>query len=389
MSRRVLHVAQPKDGGVARHVADLVRAQSAAGWDVHLAACGDPTWRDRLEGADVVLHAWDAARTPGTSSLRDVLRLRGILREVRPELVHLHSATAGFAGRLALRGGVATVYTPHAWSFQAVTGAARKGAQMWERLACRWTDRVLCVSHAEREVGRRHGISARYAVIHNGVDLARFTVCPASDRLRARGLLNLSDGPIALCVGRLAVDQKGQDLLLAAWRDVQAALPQARLVLVGDGPDEQLLRSAAVGSVLFAGADDDVATWLAAADVVVMPSRYEGMAQVPLEAMASGRTVVAYDVEGVQETLGVPGDDGSVGAVVPCRDIPGLARVLTSRLADRDLADADGLQGRARAEQLFDLRGSHAATSALYEDVWRSASRTPPGCIKGPSRPTL
>ncbi|WP_420713241.1 glycosyltransferase family 4 protein, partial [Streptomyces sp. Tu 6176] len=103
--------------------------------------------------------------------------------------------------------------------------------------------------------------------------------------------------PLVVCVGRLC-RQKGQDVLLRAWGPVAERVPGARLVLVGDGPDHDRLRDLAPPSVAFTGAVADPLPWYRAADVVVLPSRWEGMALAPLEAMACARPVVAADVGG-------------------------------------------------------------------------------------------
>ena len=109
--------------------------------------------------------------------------------------------------------------------------------------------------------------------------------------------------PLVVCVGRLC-RQKGQDVLLDAWPAVRAAVPTARLVLVGDGPDRPHIEQRRLTGVHLAGHHDDVRPWLWAADVAVQPSRYETMALSMLEAMATGRSVVAADIEGAREALG-------------------------------------------------------------------------------------
>ncbi|MYS76430.1 glycosyltransferase, partial [Streptomyces sp. SID5926] len=87
------------------------------------------------------------------------------------------------------------------------------------------------------------------------------------------------------------------------WESVLARVPGARLVLVGDGPDRARLTARAPASVLFTGTVADAAPWYRAADLVVLPSRWEGMALAPLEAMACGRPVVVTDVDGAREGL--------------------------------------------------------------------------------------
>jgi glycosyltransferase involved in cell wall biosynthesis len=116
--------------------------------------------------------------------------------------------------------------------------------------------------------------------------------------------------------------------------------------------------------VTFVGTRADVEEWLAAADVVALPSRWEGMALTMLEAMARGRAVVATDVAGADEALG-----SEAGAVIPVEDVRALADALVVRLLDPARAAAEGAAGRARAERSHDARSTAAAAADLYADL--------------------
>ncbi len=349
---RVLHVAQPVEAGVARVVVDLVTEQVGRGWEVAL-ACPPDGWLPsaaRATGARVL--PWRATRQPGPGVPGEVRRLRAVLREVDPDVVHLHSSKAGLAGRLAIRGRRHTAFQPHAWSFLASGGPLGATSRRWEQWAGRWTDLVVAVSDAEAARAAEAGITAPVVVAPNGVDVDRWT---PRDREHARAELGLGTGPVAVCAGRLAA-QKGQDRLVDLWPDVRARVPGARLVLVGDGPARLALEAAAGPGVELRGASADLAPWYAAADVVVLPSRWEGMALVPLEAMASGRSVVATDVDGVREALGP-----DAGVVVPAADGAALVEAVSHRLADPALCEAEGAAGRARVLARFDVRRCAAA----------------------------
>ncbi|MFF5446865.1 glycosyltransferase [Streptomyces sp. NPDC012888] len=369
----VLHLVQPVEGGVARVVTDLVRAQAAAGLRP-VVACppGGRLAADAREaGAEV--HPWRAGRAPGPGLAAETLRAARLVRLVRPDLLHAHSAKAGLAGRLAVRGGLPTLFQPHAWSFDAVGGTTAALALRWERFGARWADRVLCVSEAERRAGESAGIDAHWAVVRNGVDLEHFRPAgpdPAQDKAAARAGLDLpaafrGDGPLAVCVGRLC-QQKGQDVLLRAWPEVLATVPGARLALVGDGPDAERLRRAAPPGVLFPGAAADIRPWLRAADLVVLPSRWEGMALAPLEAMACGRPVLVSDVSGARESL--PPGQGRLCLVPPEQPTP-LAKALGELLADPDLLDRLGRQAQQHARTDFDVRRATDAVTGLYHEL--------------------
>ncbi len=367
---RILHVSQPVDGGVARVVADLAAAQAAAGADVHV-ACPDqgPLPRRLAATTGVRTHPWAASRSPGRRLRAEVADLRRVIDDVRPALVHAHSAKAGLAARLALRGRVPTVFQPHAWSFEAVGGATALLARLWERRAVRWTTRVVCVSEAEWLTGRRAGVDGSYAVVPNGVDVDHFA--PGAGQWARDRLLpaSFARAPLVVCVGRLC-RQKGQDVLLRAWPAVTARVPDARLVLVGDGPDAALLRGRADASVLFAGAARDAADWYRAADVVVLPSRWEGMALAPLEAMACARPVVVTDVNGARESL--PSAARAHG-LVPPEDPAALARALVAVLRDARLRDALGRRCRRHVLDHHDARYAADAIDVVYRELLDAA----------------
>lgn len=287
-------------------------------------------------------------------------RLSRVIRQVRPQVLHLHSSKAGLAGRLAARGRVPTVFQPHAWSFDAVTGPVRSASRWWEQRATRWTTLTLCVSADEAASGQRAGSLGRSnAVVPNGVDVHRWQ--PA-DRAEARARLGLpAEAPVAVLIGRLT-RQKGQDLAVQAWPAVRAALPEALLCLVGDGPDAADLAATAEPGVRLVGRADP-GDWYAASNVLLLPSRWEGMPLVALEAMACGRPVVGADVTGVAEALGDPNQ------LVPAERPEALAASTLALLTESDRAERIGARNRTRACQQFSVERMTQQVFQLYQDL--------------------
>ncbi|WP_328318705.1 glycosyltransferase family 4 protein [Streptomyces sp. NBC_00388] len=367
----VFHLVQPVDGGVARVVTDLVRAQVAEGIRAVVACPPGAGLAAALAGTGADVRPWPAGREPGPGLAAETAAAARLIRAARPDVVHAHSSKAGLAARLAVRGRIPTVFQPHAWSFEALGGGAARLALAWERYAARWTERVLCVSEAERRAGEAAGIAARWEVIRNGVDLETFSDSDSVSDSRATAgdgtgpdsqAAALGPGPVVVCVGRLC-RQKGQDVLLRAWPRILRAVPGARLVLVGDGPDRAALTGSAPPGVLFAGAVDKPLGWLRAADLVVLPSRWEGMALAPLEAMACGRPVVLTDVNGARESL-PPGHEQH--GLVPPDDPDALAHTVGALLADPRLRQSLGREAGAHARAHFDVRHTATAVSELY-----------------------
>jgi glycosyltransferase involved in cell wall biosynthesis len=290
-------------------------------------------------------------------------RLHQLINTVRPDVVHFHSSKAGLAGRLAVRGHRPTLFQPHGWSWLAARGATARAALAWERLAARWTDLLICVGEGEAAHARHRRVGNHHLVIRNGVDLATFKPCNPQARDAARQRLGIDqDAPLAVCLGRLT-RQKGQDVLLSAWPQVRSQCPAAQLCIIGDGEALPRWRAGAPSSVHFFPPVADPRPWYAAADVVVLPSRWEGLSLTLLEALASGCPVVVSDIPGLAEAV-TPG----VGTRVPVGDIDALASAVARRLAEPDLRAAEG-RAAARAAHAFDVRCTYdqlaAVTAAL------------------------
>jgi glycosyltransferase involved in cell wall biosynthesis len=358
---RVLHVAQPVDGGVARVVADLAADQVRRGWDVSLACPPGGTLAADAVAGGVTHVPWFAQRASRAGTPRQVRALAALVAQVDPDVVHLHSASAGLTGRLAVLRRRPTLFQPHGWSWQAVDGLFARATTGWERVGQHLVDDIICVSEAERDNGRARGLR-RTCVVPNGVDTKRFVPSAAGP---ARRELGLDDVPTAVCVGRLDA-QKGQEVLVRAWPGVRARVPDAVLVLVGDGPRREALveladRLGIADAVLLPGVRSDVPRWYTAADVVAFSSLHgEAMALTPLEAQASGRPLVASDVSGVRESLG-----RGAGTVVPPGDASAFATAVADRLADPDRAAAEGAAGRRHAEAELDVARSFDRLAAV------------------------
>jgi glycosyltransferase involved in cell wall biosynthesis len=358
----ILHISQPVEGGVGRCVRELVADQLERGWAVTVASPGGDL-EDAVRGLGAAHVSWPAGRAPGPATAVETMRLRWLFAEHPFALIHLHSSKAGAAGRLALRGRLPTIFQPHGWSFYPLSGALRRAAIAWERIGARWAHAILCVSETERRRGEEAGIRARWEVVPNGIDPRALSPASEVDRTAARARLGLDRSPLVVCLGRIC-HAKGQDVLLDAWPRVLGRVPEARLALVGGGPDAAALQQRPAERVTFAGERTDAPDWLAAADVVAAPSRWEGMSFAMLETMASARSLVITDVPGARDALG-----DEAAAVVPLGDLRALAAAIIERLLDPALAAGEGVAARARVERSYDVRDSTDGVARLYARI--------------------
>jgi glycosyltransferase involved in cell wall biosynthesis len=223
-------------------------------------------------------------------------------------------------------------------------------------------------------------LAGRVSVIPCGVDPDRVQpLSPDSPEIKAlRHELGLLEGDAVVgFVGRL-MPQKGLPYLLAAPEILQTRYAHLRFVIVGDGPLGAELKAATArftaNRFLFLGERSDVPRLLALFDVLALPSEWEGLPLVNLEAMAVAKPVVAFDVDGIPEAI----VHGETGLLVPHRDSRALAAAIAQLLDDAALRQRMGLAGRHRVEQQFDVRHMTRAFESLYEAVTRQCD-TPTG----------
>ena len=367
---RVGYVMAGTTGGIGRHVRMLADGCAAAGLEVTvfapppvLVSLGFGRAADG-QAASIVAVPVQIADRPGPASVaRSVLGLRAALRWATLDVAHAHGVRAGACAALALcLPGGATPRDPPGRNPASGTAAgprlvvtvhnapprgriAAAGYRMFERLIARRADVVFAVSDdllaRLRQLGAR---DPRLALVP-----APAAPLPAADAVAAvRASLDPAGRPVLLTVARLA-DQKGHDILLSAV----AALPQAErplVVLAGEGPLAGSLAAQAETAgldVRFLGQRADVPALLAAADVVVLPSRWEGQPLILAEALRAGRPVIATRVGGVAD---MTGPDGAL--LVPPGDAAALAAAIASVLTDEQLAGQLGKQAAVRAAQL-------------------------------------
>jgi glycosyltransferase involved in cell wall biosynthesis len=311
--------------------------------------------------------------------VRDVGALRRLTRLIareRAQIVHTHTSKAGFTGRLAARLArvPAVIHQPHGHIFYGYWSEPRTAFFVrLERLAARWTDRIVTLTErgATEHLAQRIGHPAQYVTVPSGVPTDELRA-RAPERGAARRRLGLApEAFVIVAVGRM-VPIKGFDVLLAALPRVGAAVPTARLVLVGDGPEWAALDDAARAlgvrdRVNFAGAvssTDALTAHLAAADVCAAPSRNEGMGRALVEAMALGLPVVGTAVGGIPAVIG----PDEAGRLVAPDDPAALASALVELGRDAALRRKLGDAARVRAEQ-FSTRVAHQRLLALYREL--------------------
>jgi glycosyltransferase involved in cell wall biosynthesis len=291
--------------------------------------------------------------------------LRRAIRRGEYDIVHthmLHATIAGQAAAASTRTPVRIVtrhYTDHH-----IAAPLRYA----ERFVTRRATRVIAVSEAVRRHLLAIGVpDARIRVVYNGIDVARGDAC------RLEGPLpwpaEWKDRLLIASVGNL-IGYKGQRTLIEAFAKIRAGNPDARLVLIGEGPERAALEELAqrlgvAADVAMPGHRTDVPALLRHCRIYVQPSRIEAFGIAAAEAMAAGVPVVASNVEGLPELV----QEGETGLLVPSRDTDSMAEAVLSLAADPGRARDMGAAGRNRIEREFTIQRHVAATADVYRDA--------------------
>jgi len=311
--------------------------------------------------------------------LRDLgpaFHLARLLRERRVDIFHSHMFYSSlFASPVAWLCGVPVIVeTPHVrehWR------RGLKSSYVVDRLAGRFVDRFIAVSRANARylVGEKALPAHKVVVIENGSDLGRSSRRrePAPGLKRSLGFR--PQDPVLLVLGRLE-PQKGHRVLLQALPLVRREFPGVRLVCVGEGGERPALEAQAASlqltdAVRFAGYRSDVEDWLALADVMVLPSFYEGLPLAAIEALAARRPVVATAVDGTPEVV----VDGQTGLTVPPGDPVALAAAIARLLRQPEWARRLALAGRRWVEDRFSAQRQVRLTEELYLAAWEARRR--------------
>lgn len=358
-------------GGAEEHALSILTAIRAYGFNPCLAAPNEliSAMEPRLSAAGVKSIALEF------SSRLDVLTGARLLRFMRRENIallhcHLFNATlvgAGIARMAGVDGVIETCHGPEVWRM----GKGLRGSFWVDRQIGRMVDVYIAVSHAAaRHLIENKGVPKnKIRVIHNGRELERFAVTDAGRRRALRASIGLGDEPTLLTVARLD-EQKGHRHLIEAIAIVAARRPKVVALLAGEGPLEASLRAqcAALGltqRVKFLGYRGDVPELFAAADVVVLPSLYEGLPLVAIEALAAARPIVATEVDGTPEVV----INEKTGLLAPPANAAALAAAIERMLGNPEFAARLASDGQNFVRENFAVQRQIEQTAALYSEL--------------------
>jgi glycosyltransferase involved in cell wall biosynthesis len=364
---KVLHVLEAIEGGTSRHLRYLVKYVKADHIVVvppeRVGGLTDESAYDALEAAGAEVHVVPMRRSPvSTHNATALAHIRRLIRQRRPAVVHGHSSIGGALARVAAVGtGKPCVYTPNGlfpWL----------SAMAVERALGRYTDLLIASSQSEAQLVQQLRLvpAERMVVIPNAIELD--DPPPAPFDVRARLGVPQST-PIVGSVARL-VPQKAPEVFVRACGLVAQRDLQTRFVLVGDGPQVEMVeaeieRAGLADRFLLLQHCYDGPSLMKQFDIFVLSSRYEASAYAPLEAMRAGAAIVVTDVVGNRDAI----DHERTGLIAPPEDPDALADCVGALLSDEGLRREMAEAARRRLVQRYDMERVADQVLEAYEQV--------------------
>lgn len=359
---RIVHVTTHCNmGGISKYIYSLSKALKTKGAEVVVVSSGGDM-ETSLADIDIAHRKIDINTKFefGPRAIVSGFKLAGIVRKERADLIHAHTRVSQVAAAIASSmTGAPYVTTCHGYFKKRSRG-----------IIDTWGVRVVAISDAvKRHLIDDLGVDAsRIELIYSGIELERFSRAIRSEEVSAvKKSLGFNDEPVLGTVGRLS-PVKGQRFLIEAMKEITSVVPEARCLLVGNGPEEASLKALVgslglKGSVRFVESCDDTHKYLSAMDIFVFPSLKEGLGIALLEAMASGRACIASRTGGIEDII----EDGKDGILVDAGDKSAITSSAVNLLNDGPLRDKLGKAARETAVRRFDINSMADNMKKLYD----------------------
>ncbi len=365
---KVMHIAQAA-GGVSRYLETMLKYSDRERFENILVCSNDYSLSD-FEGLVDAVEFVDMQREIGFSDLKTAFKIRRLIKKYRPDVVYAHSSKAGASARLGnLFIKNKLIYNPHGWAFNMkVSSKKKKILALLERIMAHFSDKIVCISEAERGDALKHKICKpeKLRVILNGIDIDGYTgkKAPGKSALGIPG-----DAYVVGMVGRIS-EQKAPDVFIKAAGIIKKEIPNAYFIIVGDGEQrneiEALANKCVIGnSLMITGWTDNAADYVAEFDTAVLLSRWEGFGLVLPEYMVSKKPVVACAVDAIPEIV----RDGENGLLVEPDNPEAAAEAVLRVYRDKNLAERLIENGYKCAVEKYDVKRAAEETRSLIEEL--------------------
>ncbi len=352
--------------GAERIVYELATGLDAEKFAVEVVALRDGLVAQQLLDAGIPVHVIGLKGKLSVLNPLHFLRLRKILHRRNYDIIHTHLFHADIAARLAKPSDAKLIYSVH---------IAEKRYRPWQfwlgRMFKKRCKKIIAVSQAAADHhARRSKFPADYyRVIYNGINLEHFRRDGAAG-VQIRKNIGIADGEMVLLFAGRLDHQKGVDILIDAFGQAAPKLEKCHLLIAGQGLQETMLRDKIQHSnlsdvVFMLGFCREIQQVMAAADILIMPSRWEGFGLSAAEAMAASLPVIATKVEGLSEVV----VDGVTGLLVPPENSKLLADAIVQLVQDKGLREKFATEGHGRVVEKFTIDKMVTQHEQIYREV--------------------
>ncbi len=330
------------------------------------------------EGIPIVSPALITAKVSPYRDLLGLMNLTKYLRKNKYDIVHSHTSKPGFIGRLAAhRAGIPIIiHTSHGYAFDDGYGFPKKFLFKYlEQKASKWSDLQITISKGIKQITIDENIcdDRKIKLIENGVDWQRFQAA-LKNRDKIRRELGIEKGKSLVgVICRLSPPKLPQDFVKAVHRLKQKQI-NARYLIVGDGPMKpkviELIKELKIEKdIILLGFRDDIPEILAATDIFVLPTLFEGLSMSLLEAMASGKAIIATDIPANRELL----ESGKDSLLVPIKDVKALEQAMLTLIKDKNQVNRMGKAALEKVIKYYSLDDTLRKILVSYKDLINKA----------------
>jgi glycosyltransferase involved in cell wall biosynthesis len=354
-------------GGGQKHLLLLVQYLDKSRFEVEVACEEKGYLVDELQKMNIPIHTLSIFNLP---KIKSIIATNEIVKKVKPDIIHSHGGTAGFYGRIVslfgFRGGI--VHTYHGIHYLNFKRRFPKSIfRFVDKLLLHLTDCIICVAQTDFDLGLKNGVVVRKkaVVIKNGIEIDKFALVQSNSNNNSE--LVKSDKPFVVgSVGRLHL-QKGYEYLIKSADLILRKHPNVKFVIAGDGELrdelEYLCKSLNVDYAFrFLGIQTDLSAVISQFDIFVLPSLWEGLPLVLLEAMAAKKPIVATKVNGIVEII----DSGTNGILVPPKNPGALSTAIISLIEDGKLRKSFADNAFEKVNSEFNVTQMVKKTENIY-----------------------
>lgn len=308
---KVLHITQAVIGGTLEYIKLFFTNIDKEKFDVELACPSYGPMKDEIEALGFKVYVINMQREINLiSDFKAYKELKALIKQVKPDIVHLHSSKAGVIGRFAAyKNKIPNIYNPHGWSFAMDVSNKKKMAySLIERICSKYCNYIINISDDEQKLAIKYKISSeeKMKVIYNGIDVNKYKV--VYDRKKVLNELNIPEDSFVIgMVGRITRQKSPETFVNIAYK-LKDKIKNSYFILVGDGElrseiDELVNKLNISNRVRITGWTNSVNKYISVFNIGMLTSKWEGFGLALTEYMAAQKPVVASDVGGIKNVV--------------------------------------------------------------------------------------